>query len=239
MAEIRRTLVFADYYQFYIQDAAAHDQEMRSGGATNPDRPPAGWTEESEQIRIGVEPHSVSVGTARRDVVENHPRGTRSSAGGNQRRRAHCRDRHAHTYRTRVSTRLPGRSRARAPPPGNRRSLQGTHLVHSLGATDGRCGNLRTWRPLHLRNRHVAQQRTQAASHHPARPSPVGRLSKDPYRRTPANPWQPTVRLRRPVAAVATPSTVLTNAFSLVKEWARLGSNQRLPACKVWSSARN
>ncbi|MFB7675817.1 hypothetical protein ACFC26_30865 [Kitasatospora purpeofusca] len=40
--------------------------------ATDPDLPPAGWTEEAVHLhRIGVEPHSVSVGTAREDMVES------------------------------------------------------------------------------------------------------------------------------------------------------------------------
>jgi hypothetical protein len=60
----------ADYFQFYVQDVDAHDEDMRSGGANDPDRPPAGWTSDSERTRIGAEPHSISVGTARRDHVE-------------------------------------------------------------------------------------------------------------------------------------------------------------------------
>jgi hypothetical protein len=69
--EPRRATVFADYGQFYVQDAAAHDAEMRAGAAMDPDRPVAGWTDEAVYVhRIGVEPHSISVGTARTDVVE-------------------------------------------------------------------------------------------------------------------------------------------------------------------------
>ena len=40
--------------------------------ATDPDLPPVGWTEEAVHVhRIGVEPHSISVGTARDDMVES------------------------------------------------------------------------------------------------------------------------------------------------------------------------
>lgn len=71
MSETRRAVVFADHGQFYLQDVEAHDQEMRSGGAMDPDRAPAGWTHEAVHMhRIGVEPHSISVGTARSDFVE-------------------------------------------------------------------------------------------------------------------------------------------------------------------------
>jgi hypothetical protein len=38
----------------------------------DPDLPPAGWTKEAIYVhRIGVEPHSISVGTARDDMVES------------------------------------------------------------------------------------------------------------------------------------------------------------------------
>src|SRR2546430_16239446 len=71
MSEARRAVVFADHGQFYVQDVEAHDQEMRSGGAMDPDRAPAGWTYEAVHLhRIGLEPHSISVGTARSDFVE-------------------------------------------------------------------------------------------------------------------------------------------------------------------------
>lgn len=70
MAEIRRALVFADYFQFYVRDVEAHDAELRAGGATRADRPPAGWTRETDVHRIGIEPHSISAGTARREFVE-------------------------------------------------------------------------------------------------------------------------------------------------------------------------
>ena len=69
--QARHAVVLADYGQFYVQDTDAHDAEMRAGAAMAPDRSPAGWTDEAVQVhRIGVEPHSISVGTARADVVE-------------------------------------------------------------------------------------------------------------------------------------------------------------------------
>jgi hypothetical protein len=38
----------------------------------DPELPPAGWSEEAVQVhRIGVEPHSISIGTARDDLVES------------------------------------------------------------------------------------------------------------------------------------------------------------------------
>lgn len=56
--------------QFYLQDLHAHEQWMRSHG-TDPGLAPAGWTSEAVYIhRIGVEPHSLAVGTARNDMVE-------------------------------------------------------------------------------------------------------------------------------------------------------------------------
>ncbi|ROP29422.1 hypothetical protein [Couchioplanes caeruleus] len=36
--EPRRAAVFADYGQFYVQDADAHDAEMRAGAAMAPER---------------------------------------------------------------------------------------------------------------------------------------------------------------------------------------------------------
>jgi hypothetical protein len=57
--------------QFYVQDADAHDHAMRAGAAMDPDRPAGGWTDDAVQVhRIGLEPHSISVGTARQDLVE-------------------------------------------------------------------------------------------------------------------------------------------------------------------------
>jgi hypothetical protein len=68
--ETRRLVVFADYYQFFLQDLESHEIWMRSH-ATDPDLPPAGWTEEAVYgHRIGVEPYSLAIGTARRDIVE-------------------------------------------------------------------------------------------------------------------------------------------------------------------------
>jgi hypothetical protein len=64
-------VLFADYGQFYVQDADAHGRAMRAGAATDPDRPAGGWTEEAVALhRIGLEPHSISVATARSDLVE-------------------------------------------------------------------------------------------------------------------------------------------------------------------------
>lgn len=68
--EIRRLVLYADHYQFYLQDLDSHGEWMRRRGA-DPDLPPAGWTEEAVQIhRIGVEPYSIAVGTARSDTVD-------------------------------------------------------------------------------------------------------------------------------------------------------------------------
>jgi hypothetical protein len=71
MIEVRRGVLFAEYGQFLVQDADAHDRAMRAGAAMDPDRPAGGWTEDAVQLhRIGLEPHSISVGTAREDLVE-------------------------------------------------------------------------------------------------------------------------------------------------------------------------
>jgi hypothetical protein len=68
--ESRRLTVFADYCQFFLQDLDAHGIWMRSHGA-DPDLAPAGWTEEAVYgHRIGAEPYSLAIGTARRDSVE-------------------------------------------------------------------------------------------------------------------------------------------------------------------------
>ena len=68
--DIHRLIVFADYYQFYLQDLQAYLDWLGSHG-TDPDLPPAGWTSEAvDTHRIGVEPNSLSVGTARKDWVE-------------------------------------------------------------------------------------------------------------------------------------------------------------------------
>lgn len=64
-------MIDADHWQFYVQDLKPYDAWMAEH-ATDPDLPPAGWTDEAVQIhRIGVEPHSISVGTARQDLVES------------------------------------------------------------------------------------------------------------------------------------------------------------------------
>lgn len=64
-------LIDADHGQFYVQDLAPYDAWMAEH-AMDPDLPPAGWTNEAVHVhRIGVEPHSISVGTARDDMVES------------------------------------------------------------------------------------------------------------------------------------------------------------------------
>jgi hypothetical protein len=64
-------LIDADHGQFYVQDLEPYDAWMAEH-ATDPDLPPAGWTEEAVHVhRIGVEPHSIAVGTARDDMVES------------------------------------------------------------------------------------------------------------------------------------------------------------------------
>ncbi|MEO3785165.1 hypothetical protein ABGB12_17675 [Actinocorallia sp. B10E7] len=64
-------LIDADHGQFYIQDLEPYDTWMAEH-AMDPDLPPGGWTDEAVHIhRIGAEPHSISVGTARDDMVES------------------------------------------------------------------------------------------------------------------------------------------------------------------------
>ncbi|MER7585046.1 hypothetical protein [Kitasatospora sp. NPDC097691] len=64
-------LIDADHGQFYVQDLEPYDAWMAEH-AMDPDLPPAGWTDEAVHVhRIGVEPHSISVGTARDDMVES------------------------------------------------------------------------------------------------------------------------------------------------------------------------
>ncbi|MFC5201021.1 sulfotransferase-like domain-containing protein [Streptomyces kaempferi] len=64
-------LIDADHGQFCVQDLEPYDTWMAEH-ATDPDLPPAGWTEEAVHVhRIGVEPHSISIGTARDDLVES------------------------------------------------------------------------------------------------------------------------------------------------------------------------
>ncbi|MBF9130250.1 hypothetical protein I0C86_14985 [Plantactinospora sp. S1510] len=68
---MRHATVFADYGQFYLQDSQAHNAAMRAGAATDPTRAAGGWTDEAVRLhRIGLEPHSISVGAARSDFVE-------------------------------------------------------------------------------------------------------------------------------------------------------------------------
>jgi hypothetical protein len=68
--EVHRFTVVAEYCQFYLADLQAHEQWMRLHAA-DPDLSPGGWTREAAQFHlIGVEPHSLSVGTARDDMVE-------------------------------------------------------------------------------------------------------------------------------------------------------------------------
>lgn len=64
-------IIDADHGQFYIQDLEPYEVWIREHGM-DPELPPAGWSEEAVQIhRIGVEPHSISIGTARDDLVES------------------------------------------------------------------------------------------------------------------------------------------------------------------------
>lgn len=64
-------LIDADHGQFYVQDLEPYDAWMAEH-AMDPDLPPAGWTDEAVHVhRIGLEPHSISVGTARDDTVES------------------------------------------------------------------------------------------------------------------------------------------------------------------------
>ncbi|GGS90043.1 hypothetical protein [Streptomyces cinerochromogenes] len=64
-------MIGADHGQFYVQDLEPYDAWI-AGHKTDPDLPPAGWTQEAVYVhRIGVEPHSISVGTARNDMVES------------------------------------------------------------------------------------------------------------------------------------------------------------------------
>ncbi|MFI6509846.1 hypothetical protein ACIBCT_19765 [Streptosporangium sp. NPDC050855] len=65
-----RFTVLAYCGQFYLQDLEAHGVWMRSH-AEDDQHPPAGWTEEAVYVhRIGVQPHSIAIGTARSDMVE-------------------------------------------------------------------------------------------------------------------------------------------------------------------------
>ncbi|MFD9891113.1 hypothetical protein ACFWY9_17355 [Amycolatopsis sp. NPDC059027] len=58
-------VVHADYRQFSLRDKASHQSWLR----THPRRDV--WTDEAvTRHRIGAEPHSLSIGTARSDLVE-------------------------------------------------------------------------------------------------------------------------------------------------------------------------
>lgn len=62
-------MIDADHGQFYVQDLDPYDAWLAEH-AMDPDLAPAGWTDEAVHVhRIGVEPHSISVGTARDDMV--------------------------------------------------------------------------------------------------------------------------------------------------------------------------
>ncbi|MFI0192751.1 hypothetical protein ACH4PW_35075 [Streptomyces sp. NPDC017082] len=63
-------MIDADHWQFYVQDLDPYDAWITEH-EMDPDLAPAGWTEESGVHRIAVEPHSISVGTARDDIVES------------------------------------------------------------------------------------------------------------------------------------------------------------------------
>lgn len=64
-------LIDADHGQFYVQDLEPYDAWLDEPGL-DPHLPPAGWTDEAVHVhRIGLEPHSISVGTARDDMVES------------------------------------------------------------------------------------------------------------------------------------------------------------------------
>lgn len=63
-------LIDADHGQFYVQDLDRYDVWMQDQGSDS-EQPAAGWTDEAVMIhRIGLEPHSIAVGTARDDLVE-------------------------------------------------------------------------------------------------------------------------------------------------------------------------
>ncbi|ANZ42236.1 hypothetical protein BBK82_46195 [Lentzea guizhouensis] len=71
MIAVKHVVLVADHEQFSVQDADAHDRVMRAGAAVDSERPPGGWTADAVHVhRIGLEPHSISVGTARADLVE-------------------------------------------------------------------------------------------------------------------------------------------------------------------------
>ncbi|MFJ6394075.1 hypothetical protein ACIQJT_41620 [Streptomyces sp. NPDC091972] len=64
-------MIDADHWQFYVQDIDPYNAWIAEH-AMAPYLAPAGWTHEAVHgHRIGVEPHSISVGTARDDMVES------------------------------------------------------------------------------------------------------------------------------------------------------------------------
>ncbi|MEU0572810.1 hypothetical protein ABZ297_46420 [Nonomuraea sp. NPDC005983] len=64
-AEIQRFFLFADHFQFYLQDAETYGAAIKIGDV---DGDP--WAEEaSDTLRIGVETFSIAVATARQDWV--------------------------------------------------------------------------------------------------------------------------------------------------------------------------
>ncbi|MGX1480499.1 UNVERIFIED_CONTAM: hypothetical protein RKD50_009307 [Streptomyces canus] len=64
-------MIDADHGQFYVPDLDPYDAWIAEH-AMDPDLAPAGWTDEAVFVhRIGVEPHSISVGTVRDDMVES------------------------------------------------------------------------------------------------------------------------------------------------------------------------
>ncbi|MFF5206306.1 hypothetical protein [Streptosporangium sp. NPDC000396] len=64
-AEVRRFFLHAGHFQFYLQDTETYGKAVKNG-----DNDEDSWTEEASQLlRIGVEPASIAVGTARRDWV--------------------------------------------------------------------------------------------------------------------------------------------------------------------------
>jgi hypothetical protein len=67
--EATQLVVHADHDEFYLQDLGPYGRWVGEGEGSG--RPPGGWTPEAlEEHRIGVEPYSIAVGTARNDRVE-------------------------------------------------------------------------------------------------------------------------------------------------------------------------
>ncbi|MBS2531623.1 hypothetical protein KGQ20_02435 [Catenulispora sp. NF23] len=62
-------LIDADHGQFYVQDLDPYEVWLEDHGFDP--QPAGGWTDDALTVhRIGLEPHSISVGTARDDLVE-------------------------------------------------------------------------------------------------------------------------------------------------------------------------